>query len=87
MKIKEGFELREICGEKVIIAYGEQNIDFSTVIGINESAAVIWNAVVGKEFSTDDMAKALCEEYDVDYDKAKADSENVAREWQKLGLC
>ena len=39
MRIKEGFELREMCGEHIIIATGVANIDFSTVISLNESAA------------------------------------------------
>ena len=25
MKIKEGFELRDVCGEFIIVAFGEQN--------------------------------------------------------------
>lgn len=28
MRIKEGFELREICGEHVILSHGMDNIDF-----------------------------------------------------------
>ena len=27
MRIKEGFELREICGEHVILSHGMDNID------------------------------------------------------------
>ena len=63
MKIKPGFELKMMCGENVIIAYGEENINFSKIIALNESAAVIWNTVIGKEFTVEDMVKALCEEY------------------------
>ena len=42
MKIKNGFELREVCGENVIIAHGVDNIDFTKVISLNESAAFLW---------------------------------------------
>ena len=45
MKIKEGFELRSICGENIIIAHGKQNINFTKVISLNESAADVWNAL------------------------------------------
>ena len=31
MKIKEGFELREMCGENIIVAKGVQNIDFNKI--------------------------------------------------------
>ena len=32
MKINEGFELREMCGEHIIIGTGLENIDFSKVM-------------------------------------------------------
>ena len=87
MKIKPGFELKMMCGENVIIAYGEENINFSKIIALNESAAVIWNTVIGKEFTVEDMVKALCEEYEVDPQEARKDCEKIAKEWQELGLC
>ena len=39
MRIKKGFELRDVCGEKVVIASGIENVDFSQMIALNESAA------------------------------------------------
>ena len=35
MKIKEGFELRKVCGEYIVVAHGDKNIDFSKVINHN----------------------------------------------------
>ena len=48
MKIKEGFTLRDVCGEKVIIAEGLRNLNFSKLINLNESAAYIWNSLQEK---------------------------------------
>ncbi|MCF0192026.1 MAG: PqqD family protein, partial [Prevotella sp.] len=39
MKIKDGFKIRQVCGENIVVAEGEANIDFSVVISINETAA------------------------------------------------
>lgn len=86
MKIKNGFELRDLCGEHVIIASGRENIDFSKVVNLNESAAIMWNAVVGKEFEVADMAKALLDEYDVDEATAMSDAERIAKEWIEIGM-
>ena len=36
MRIKDGFELREICGEHVILSHGMDNIDFSKIISLND---------------------------------------------------
>ena len=43
MKRKEGFVLREVCGEKVIVGEGLGAIDFGKLLSINDTAAWIWN--------------------------------------------
>ncbi|MBO7347512.1 MAG: PqqD family protein [Bacteroidaceae bacterium] len=86
MKIKEGFQLREVCGEYVVVAYGMKNIDFSKVINLNESAADMWKAVVGKEFTVEDLKNALLDTYDVSEEQAFADAQRVAAEWKEIGL-
>ena len=62
MKINNGFDLREMCGEHIIIATGVENIDFSKVISLNESAAWLWRQVVGKEFSPNTLAALLMQQ-------------------------
>jgi hypothetical protein len=86
MKIKEGFQLREICGEYILVAHGDKNIDFSKVINLNESAAIMWKAVVNKEFGLEDLVAALLKEYDVQEDIATGDATRILNEWIKLGL-
>ena len=86
MKIKEGFELRSICGENIIISHGIENINFTKVITLNESAAHIWNHVVGKEFTITDMVTILTSEYDVDTSTAKADCEALLKDWIEVGF-
>lgn len=87
MKIKEGFNIRQVCGEYIVVAEGEANIDFSEVISINQTAACIWKAVVGKEFTVDDMVKALIDdEYDVTEEVARKDCEQLALDWKNAKL-
>lgn len=86
MKIKNGFELRDVCGENVIIAHGVENIDFTKVITLNESAALIWQQVEGKDFTEDDVVKFLLDEYDVEESQAQTDVRNLLESWLKAGL-
>ena len=86
MKINEGFELRKVCDENVIVAYGRKNIDFSKVISLNESAAFLWNAVADKEFTCQDLADILCKEYEVDAQTALQDVTQMVASWKELGL-
>ena len=42
MKTKNGFNLRNVCGEHIVVAEGKENIDFSNIISMNETAAILW---------------------------------------------
>ena len=64
MKTKTGFHLRDICGEYVIVAEGVENIDFSKIISMNESAAYLWKKVEElPSFTADDLTRLLCESF------------------------
>lgn len=86
MKINKGFELREMCGEHIIIGTGVENIDFSKVISLNESAAWLWKEVEGKDFTPVTMAALLVERYEVDADVALADAEKLTNQWISVGI-
>ena len=86
MRIKEGFELRDICGESVIVATGRKNIDFSKVISLNESAALVWRGVIDRDFEVEDMVKVLLDNYEVSAERATDDAQTLAKQWQEIGL-
>ncbi len=78
--------MRDVCGEHVIVATGRKNIDFSKVISMNDSAALMWRSVVGKEFSVDDLTKILCDEYEVTEEVARTDAKAIVDQWKEIGL-
>jgi len=86
MKIKEGFILRTICGENVISGEGKANVNFSKLISLNESAAYLFRKAQGTEFTAEDLAKYLTEEYEVDEKTALADAAKLCRQWRDAGL-
>ena len=86
MKQKEGFNLRHICGEYVLVAEGRENIDFSNIISLNETAAFLWEKLEGKDFDAQLMADLLCQEYEVAQEQALADSEQLIQKWVDSGL-
>lgn len=86
MKIKEGFEIRNVCGENIIIAHGKENIDFTKVITLNESAVLLWNKAVGKDFTEEDLVNVLLDEYDVEVPRAADDVKNLVTLWVEAGL-
>ena len=82
MRIKDGFELREICGEHVILSHGMDNIDFSKIISLNETAAFLWKEAVGEE----ELTATLLEAYEVDEETARKDVAQVLAKWREIGL-
>ena len=86
MKTKEGFRLRTVCGENIIVAEGIANIDYSRIISLNESAAYLWNKVQDTEFTNDTLVKLLLEEYEIDEATARADVEALTKKWFEAGI-
>ena len=86
-RTKKGFNLRSVCGEYIIVAEGEENIDFSNVISMNESSALLWKNLQQREsFTVDDMAALLTSEYNVDRTTAFGDSSTLAAQWAESGI-
>lgn len=87
MKLKSGFVLREVCGEQVIVGEGLDAINFGKLLSLNETAAWLWKqAKAMGDFSVEELAAKLCEEYDVSADDAKADVAAMIDEWQQVGV-
>ncbi len=86
MKIKDGFVLRSIGDNHMVVGEGLALIDFNKIISLNSTAAYLWKAVQGKEFSVDTLKTLLLDEYDVDEATAAADASALARKWAEAGL-
>lgn len=87
MKIKTGFEMRDICGEKVIVAQGIENIDFDKLISLNDSAAFLWEKMAQMEaFDERTLTNLLLEEYDVKEEDALEDVKKLVSTWKELGI-
>ena len=85
MKIKDGFVIREVMGNFVVIATGEVSRDFHGMVKLNETAAEIWGYVAeGKEL--DAIVAEMLSKYDVDEAKLRADIESTLETFKKQGF-
>ena len=75
-----------ICGEAIVVAHGLENIDVSTIINLNESGAYLWRSVEGRDFDAAELARLLCEEYEVSEDEALRDAQKTIGDWSSAGL-
>lgn len=73
MKLKPNFELRTVCGENVVIPTGIENVNFDSIIHLNETGAFLWREAVKGEFTVESLTAALLAEYEVAEDVAAKD--------------
>ena len=87
MRLRKGFVLREVCGERVIMGEGLGAINFGKLLALNETAAWLWQqAQAMGDFTVESLAQKLCEEYEVEADEAKADVAEIIAEWQDVSV-
>jgi len=87
MKVVEGFRLREICGEFIIIPESTELVNFNKMIHLNATAAYLWEQVSGmKEFSVETLVSLLTEKYDVSQETAAKDAAAIADKWVEIGI-
>ena len=72
MKIKEGFVLREIAGQSVVIALGEASKNFKGMIKLNDTGKFIWN-MLSSGAEKEEIITKMLEEYDVGRETLESD--------------
>lgn len=85
MHLKEGFVLRELGDEHIVIGEG-LTVDFQRLVSLNSSAAFLWHRVEGREFDVEDLTNLLLDEYEVELEEATAAAREIARAWIEAGL-
>lgn len=85
MKIKDGFVLRDVAGQTMVIATGEASKTFHGMIRLNETGKAIWQGAAGGR-TVEEIAGALAEKYDVAPEKARTDVEAMLRRMQEAGF-
>ena len=82
MRVDDGFVLREIAGDYVIIPTGKTVLDFNGMITVNEVGVSIWK-MLQEETTFENIVKGILDEYDADEETVKADAS--AGSWRKMG--
>lgn len=79
--------LRQICGENVVVAEGLKVVDFGKMVSMNDTAVWVWEkcSELG-DFTAEQLADALCQEYNVEPEKALNDVNRLLGEWKELGM-
>jgi hypothetical protein len=85
MKIKEGYLLREVAGNYIVVAVGEAVKEFNGLVNLNESAAFLWKQLE-EDKTEEQLVAALLGEYEVEEQKAKEDVGAFVKKLQEAKL-
>lgn len=86
MKIKEGFRMRKLGRDHIVVAEGLDAVNFNKMIVLNETAAYLWDAVKDREWDAELMRDLLLEKYEVSPEQALADAKALADKWVEAGI-
>ena len=85
MKSKDGFILRNVIGENILMPTGDNIGSFGGTVILNEVSAFVWEKIQ-KPTSYEDLISAILAEFDVDEQTAKSDLDALLERFNSLGL-
>lgn len=83
MKIKNGYILKNIAGEFVVIPVASEQQN--SLISLNETGAFIWERLE-KQLSKTEIISEMCNEYDVSNEKAEADFDIFVNKMKEISV-
>ncbi len=86
MKAKEGFILRTVAGEQVILPLGENIRIFNGSVILNEVSTFIWKKLSEADHSFEELLDLILSEYDVSRERAGEDLRRLLTEFSAHGL-
>ena len=84
MKLKDGFILREVAGQNVVLPSGD-DLDLNMMITLNDTGKFIWN-LLETEIEEKDIISAILKEYDVDHRTAESALAGFIRKLNEHGF-
>lgn len=85
MKIKEGFVLRNMGGQAVVVSIGSASKIFNGMVKLNETGEYLWGKI-SDGASRNDLINSLLEKYDVDIELATKDVDNFITSLKTPGI-
>lgn len=85
MRLKDGFVLRDVAGQTVVIATGEASEHFHGMVKLNETGKVIWQALAdgkGRDAIVDELTK----QFEVTAERAGTDVDAFIKQMADNGF-
>ena len=77
--------MENVGGQYLLVPIGAQVMDMNGIITLNATGAFLWE-LLEQDCTTDELAVAVSERFDVNPEAAKVDVDAFLREIAKLGM-
>ncbi len=84
MKIKEGFVLRSVAGNWVVLPMGDPSVKLNGMLTLNDSGKLLWD-ILQQGADRETLVNGICAEYEISPDTAAADVEKFLEALSKVG--
>lgn len=72
MKIKDGFILRNVAGNNMVVPIGQATLDFNGMMSLNDTGAFLFERL-NEGTTREKLIEALVNEYEIDKETAEKD--------------
>ncbi len=85
MKIKNGFLLRKVGEQNIVVAIGDESRDFNGIIRLNDTGRFLWEKLQN-ETTENGLVSAMLLEYDIDEATARNDTADFIESLKEANL-
>ncbi|MBO4664379.1 MAG: PqqD family protein [Bacteroidaceae bacterium] len=81
MKTVEGYKLQTLGSQNLLVGMGANVAHSGVLRKMNESAAYLWKAIEGTDFTEGMLVDLLLEEYEVSREDAQEAVKDLVKDW------
>ena len=85
MKRKSNFVMKDVGGECLLVPIGSRVKDMNGIVTMNATGKCVWE-LLSEEHSVDDLVAIIAGQFDVDFERARADVRAFVNKIKQIGL-
>lgn len=84
--IKPGYLVENVAGQYILLAPAVGDIDYTKMMVLSESAALIVNTLIARSSTLGEMLQSLLQEYEVDEEMARKELLSLLAQLEQLKI-
>lgn len=86
MRLNPQLKLRRVGNMHMVVDTRTGQANMTHVYHLNDTAATVWELAAEADFTAEELAQRLCRDFEVEFETALKDVEELLKSWQEYGL-